>query len=138
MRTLFLITAITAGLTLPASAAGGRLKAMDLNKDGTVTTAEAVEARMAGFAKADGNSDGQLSRAEYDAMVAAMKSQRKHGGSKGAERDGFGFADADGNDAISKAEYRSAAERIIQGLDADGSGTLTRADFKALRAKRGG
>lgn len=140
MKTQILIAALTAAVALPAYAGGGRLKAMDLNGDGKVTVSEAVEARVAKFDGADTNGNGSLDKAEHTAMLEALKSQRKRGGSskRAGDADPFAITDADGNGSISKAEFRSVAEQFFTRVDADGNGELTRSDFRSLRSQKSG
>lgn len=140
MKTQILIAAMAAAVALPAYAGGGRLRAMDLNGDGTVTVSEAVEARVAKFDTADTDGNGELDKAEHTAMLEALKSQRKRGG--GSKRAGdaapFAITDTDSNGSISKAEFRSVAEQFFTRVDTDGNGQLTRSDFQSLRSRKGG
>ncbi|UWQ35402.1 EF-hand domain-containing protein (plasmid) [Leisingera sp. M527] len=140
MKTQILITAMIAAVALPAYADGGSLKAMDLNRDGKVTVSEAVEARVAKFDGADTDGNGSLDKGEHTAMLEALSSQCKRG--DGAKRTGnadpFSITDADGSGSISKAEFRSVAEQFFTRVDADGNGKLTRSDFRALRSQKSG
>ncbi|KIC20189.1 EF-hand domain-containing protein [Leisingera sp. ANG-Vp] len=140
MKTQILITAMITAVALPAYAGGGRLKAMDLNGDGKVTVSEAVEARVATFDSADTDGNGSLDKAEHTAMLEALKSQRKRGGSgkRAGDADPFAFTDADGSGSISKEEFRLIAQQFFTRVDADGNGELTRSDFRSLRSKNSG
>jgi hypothetical protein len=58
----------------PASKGAGRFEAMDTNKDGAVTSAEAAAFHSGQFQKMDSNKDGRLSREE---SMAGMKSMHE-------------------------------------------------------------
>ena len=72
------------------AAAAERFERMDVNKDGFVDRADREQAsqqrREARFKAIDGNGDGTLSRAEYDAAHA------RHGGDRDGRRGGAGRA----------------------------------------------
>lgn len=166
----------------------GRINA-DANGDGAITRAEAMAAAQARFQRADGNGDGRLSeadrplvqaqrngamfgvmdsnsdgtisRSEWDAAFRArearMAERRAQRGDRmaqrgqgGAERrrgpDGPGGegmrgvrrADANNDGSIDRAEFMSAAERRFARGDANGDGTLSAAEIAAQREQRGG
>ncbi|QYF86166.1 EF-hand domain-containing protein [Brevundimonas sp. PAMC22021] len=112
-----------------------RLGALDANRDGSV----AVEERRAGrqaqraerasnrFAKLDANSDGMLSRAEFEARPAAGR--RAH-----AARPARAGHAARGPVAVSEA--RTRLEQRFDRLDANGDGYLTSEERRAGKAHR--
>ena len=74
---------------------GKRFDRSDKDEDGRITLAELVEPRRKAFAKLDTNSDGRLSFEEW-----AAKSIDK-----------FEGADADGNNALTRAEFATTAPK---------------------------
>ena len=72
-----------------------RFDRSDKNEDGRITLAELVEPRRKAFAKLDSNADGRLSFEEW-----AVKSIDK-----------FEGADADGNKALTRAEFATTAPK---------------------------
>jgi hypothetical protein len=79
----------------PKSKEAKRFDRSDKNEDGRITLAELVEPRRKAFAKLDSNSDGRLSFEEW-----AVKSIGK-----------FESADADRNDALTRAEFATTAPK---------------------------
>ena len=79
----------------PQSKEVKRFDRSDKNEDGRITLAELVEPRRKAFAKLDSNSDGRLSFEEW-----AAKSIDK-----------FEGADADGNQALTRAEFATTAPK---------------------------
>ena len=97
--------------------------------------AEQRQARMAErFAKMDADQSGGLSQAELSAM---HEMRGKRGGKRGHHMRGgmrmIAMADADGDKAISSAEFTAAATARFDRADANGDGTLTTAERKAAR-----
>ncbi len=72
-----------------------RFDRSDKNEDGRITLAELVEPRRKAFAKLDSNADGRLSFEEW-----SVKSIDK-----------FEGADADGNKALTRAEFATTAPK---------------------------
>lgn len=79
----------------PKNKEAKRFDRSDKDEDGRITLAELVEPRRKAFAKLDSNSDGRLSFEEW-----AAKSIDK-----------FEGADADGNDALTRAEFATTAPK---------------------------
>ena len=79
----------------PKSKEVKRFDRSDKNEDGRITLAELVEPRRKAFAKLDSNSDGRLSFEEW-----AVKSIDK-----------FEGADADHNQALTRAEFATTAPK---------------------------
>jgi len=97
IKTLTLLAIGTLALTGTANAQQRGLGRADADSDGRISQAEFVSARTARLTEADDNRDGAVSREEAQ---AARQAQR-------AERRGQMFArlDADRNGAISQAEF---------------------------------
>ena len=141
---------------------------MDANKDGKLDAADraarhaAMQAKR--FAALDANSDGSISKAEWDQHGADRAAKRAERGEKraaaGEARQGKRHAmrghhgmrgdhgmmmkadaDADGDKAISQAEFQTAALARFDRLDANKDGQVTAEERQAQRtawkAKRG-
>lgn len=141
---------------------------MDANKDGKIDAtdraARHAEMQAKRFAALDANSDGNISKGEWD-QRAADRSERKdkrvaageaghgkrdgmrgHHGKRGGHgmRGGHGGwmkADANGDKAITQAEFQTAALARFDAADANKDGQVTPEERKAQRgewrAKRG-
>ena len=130
---------------------------MDANGDGKVTAAEVPEERRDGFSRllgrADADSDGALSRAEFDkvkdlvagrfagrpktaeqagnvenTLVAAGNNQSATGSTLGAEVV-FGALDKDADGKLSPDEIRNASDSLAA-LDKNGDGSITLAELQ--------
>lgn len=104
---------------------GGRL---DTNGDGVITLSDMQAQRAAMFDRMDADKDGMLTPEER----AAAKSERQQ--QARADRPERGGARA--TETISRADFIADAERQFARLDADGDGTLTRAEMQAGRKGR--
>ena len=94
-------------------------------------------ARMAEhFAKADTDQSGGLSQAELAAMHEA-RGERGKRGNRGGKRGGmFLSADANGDQAISRAEFDAAVQARFAKLDSDGNGAISAEEREAHKAER--
>lgn len=113
--------------------------AYDVNRDGTVTKAEYDSVLEGQFRSADTNGDGVLSEAEYVAeFETRFQAQMKRDGEvlsekvqaqimKQAHRR-FRVIDADGNGSITRAEAKVNADAAYERWDADHDGVITAAD----------
>lgn len=113
---------------------------LDQNADGRLDSADRAERRARLFDRLDSNSDGLISRNEW-----AAAGERRHEAGERLGRNGRGDkragrmprnADADGDRAISQAEFRAAALARFERLDADRDGTVTPAERAAARPSR--
>lgn len=120
---------------------------MDANNDGVLTEADR-EARKAArksemFAKIDADSNGQISRDEFMAFEHKGMRAGHKGHGKGHHRMGKGhggmmmhkMADADGDGSISKAEFTAAALKRFDKADANNDGTVTPEERQAMHAQ---
>ena len=126
-----------------------RLSALDTNRDGTVTAEEMQagrEARRAqgadrAFARMDGNGDGMITRAEFDAVRADRGERRAE---RGERRGGRGMHRGPGGPRGERgergpvviAEAQARAEQGFARLDANGDGYVTAEERQAQRAER--
>jgi tellurite resistance protein len=130
MKSLSTILMTTALIALPAFAhAEGRgermFQRLDANADGQVTTAEVTAAKTEMFTQADANADGLLDADERAVMREAVRQR--------VTVDGVpGDTDADGN--LSLVEF-TRVNPLFDRADADGDGTMTRAEFDAIRGQ---
>lgn len=108
----------------------------DLDGNGAVTVAEATERRGDVFLTFDADEDGFLDAEEYvffdQARANDMEGQGGHG--KGAAKraaDGMLLErnDTDGDGKVSRDEFLTNAAGWITGMDRNGDGVVTTADF---------
>ena len=120
----------------------------DADGDGAVTLAEAQAKRGEVFYMFDQNEDKRLDAAEW-ALVAehmAAEMDGKAGGGHGLSHGQGqgrgkgpgavmhqamtpGFNDADGDGLVTEAEFLAATDRLFAGLDRNGDGQASAADF---------
>lgn len=143
-----------------------RFAKADANGDGEVTQEEMLAAREARqaerterrgerreqrFAQLDTDGSGGLSETELDAAKDGRKGQRakadgkKRDGEMRGKRRGGGQAmrmlkqaDANGDKAVTKAEFDTAVQARFAKVDTDNSGTITKEERKAAREARKG
>ena len=130
-----------------------RFARLDVNKDGNLSPADRSAGVEARFKQLDSDGNGALSLAEFtaahgkrDAAFAARGGDGEHGlgrhrgGRGGNHRGGFGRSggtvDVNGDGAVSKAEFQSAALAAFDKADANRDGKLTAAERQAARAAR--
>ena len=106
---------------------GGRMhkmmKRFDTDGDGKLTQAEIDQSREANLAKFDGNQDGQLSLAEFEALWLDFMRERMV--------DRFQDLDANGDAVVTLEEYKEPFEAIVVRMDRNGDGALSRDDKRA-------
>jgi hypothetical protein len=109
---------------------GDMLAKADINSDGTVTNAEFLADVDARFAKLDANKDGKISKGE-----------RPGGGEgRGGRMKGrmMSRIDANGDGAISLDEQRAQATKRFERLDTNKDGKLDQAERDAARERMRG
>lgn len=109
---------------------------LDENRDGRLAKVETrfAEELHRGFAVADADGDGLLSRAEYDEAMAIEAELFGAGEHSGRKRRMFVSLDADRDGAISPAEAgaRPALARSFRYADTDGDGRIDRGEFAEI------
>lgn len=105
----------------PAEQRMDTMRTSDLDKDGTLSLAEAKSAAAKHYDKMDPDRD--------DSMT--LQESRRHKGMGAAFRD----ADADGDGKVTKAEWLAMVERRFQAADTDHGGVLDRAELRTKPGK---
>lgn len=116
---------------------------LDANGDGKLDAADRAAKQQARFDRLDTNSDGQLTPAEFTARP--QRAERGQPGQRAGRRGHRGggmmhmarMADADGDGAITQAEFTAGALAMFDRADADKNGTVTREERRAARPQRG-
>ncbi len=111
------------------SMGSGLLETYDTNDDGKLTQAEIDKSRKANLARFDADANGALALAEYqalwaDAMRRAMVRQ-------------FQAHDADGDGSVTVEEFTVRFADVVETLDRNGDGELTRDETCAGAASVG-
>ena len=116
---------------------GGKRMANMTDEQKAQWQAKRAERRDAHFAAMDTDNNGTLSEAEFTAGHAKM-GEGKRGGHKG-KRGGrmMERADTNGDKAISKAEFTTAAMARFDRMDANKDGVISSAERQAMKEKRG-
>jgi Ca2+-binding EF-hand superfamily protein len=131
MRTTLRLAAALAATLIAGSAAAQSIadfERIDGDKDGAVSAAEFEAARRRDFDALDANKDGRLSREEFVRPRGAgpdlvrLRERR------------FGEIDTDKSQGISWAEYLAHGKHQFSVLDRDRDGRVTRAEFEAALA----
>lgn len=144
-RTLSILVLIC--VTASASAQEGHpgahfVQNWDLDGDGAVTVAEAIERRGYVFLSFDEDENGYLDAGEYavfdEARARDMENQGGYG--KAAMQSAaagmtMDANDTDGDGRVSAAEFTGNAAAWIAGMDRDGDGQVTTADFAIARGR---
>jgi Ca2+-binding EF-hand superfamily protein len=115
---VFLGSVSLAGGALAATTRGA-LQALDPDRDGTVSLAEAKAAASRLFSRLDRDHDGTLDRRELRGRMVSKE---------------FAAADRDHDGTVDKAEYLAAVEKAFRAADRDNDGTV---DAKELSSPRG-
>jgi Ca2+-binding EF-hand superfamily protein len=115
--------------------------ASDSNRDGKLSLAEFERARSERiaeqFRRMDGNGDGSLTQEEMRQSMRAHRSQRAaHRHERMAQRERLRGLDANGDQALTRAEIGDQAPRLAEHfneIDLDRDGRLTRNEIRAGR-----
>lgn len=98
------------------------MEAFDANQDGQVTQVEIDEVRSGRFAEFDQNNDGNLNLEEYQALwLDAMRERMV---------DRFQALDDDGDAMVTIEEFVEPYGRMVQRLDRNEDGAITRDDMR--------
>ena len=116
-----------------------RFARLDTNRDGSVTAAERVAQRAARqlqrFQRLDKDGNGALSPTEFAARGdRAERGERRRGGRGRLGRGGGADVDANGDGTISRAEFQARALARFDRGDLDRNGVLTAAERQQARA----
>jgi hypothetical protein len=98
----------------------GGMSAIDTNRDGAITRAEAEAARADLFSRLDRDADNHLDEAERSLGEGARVSAD---------------ADADGDNRLSRNEFMGQPYRVFDRLDLDSDGVLSAAEIEAARPR---
>jgi Ca2+-binding EF-hand superfamily protein len=115
---VFLGSVLLAGGAFAATARGA-LQALDPDRDGTVSLAEAKAAASRLFSRLDRDHDGTLDRRELRGRMVSKE---------------FAAADRDHDGTVDRAEYLAAVEKAFRAANRDNDGTL---DAKELSSAQG-
>lgn len=137
------------------AAADAKFAKMDANGDDTLNEADKAAMVKRHFAEMDADKNGAISEAEFVAGHEARAAKRgdrremrmgsggheakmgRHGGHHGGGMRMLEMADTNGDKAVSKAEFRAAAEVRFAKADTNSDGTVTADERKAARGKHG-
>jgi Ca2+-binding EF-hand superfamily protein len=108
--------------------------AMDANSDGTLTRQEFDAGRAASFARLDSNSDGQLTREEMRAQ-RGERGQRR-GGHRGMHHLASADANNDGN--ITREEFLARPNAMFDRMDANDDGVIAASERPQRRERAEG
>ena len=103
---------------------GGMTRRMDLNGDGKVSAAEAEAVRAVMFLRWDADGDGILT--EDEMIEHIMARVRKHIAKR------FEMHDVNGDGRIDQAEFAESSAARFAEMDADGDGSLSGDELKAM------
>lgn len=126
-------TAIASGHGNPG---GHFIESWDLDGNGAVSLAEAIERRSDVFTSFDADDNGILDSAEYDFFDEARAADMKENGmghGKGKRNPANGmlreFTDANKDGEVTLKEFMDAVPSWYANIDKNGDGTVTAIDF---------
>ena len=108
---------------------------MDADKNGSINEAEFVAAHEARMAKREDRREMHMGQAGADGMERGGRGGHKgrHGGKHGGGMKMLAMADTNGDKAVTKAEFRTAAEARFAKADTNADGTISADERKAGR-----
>lgn len=124
------VAAMVAGTVAQAAAPGlGIFSRMDGNGDGKVSLAEFQAGHAAQLGRLDGNQNGTVTIAEVDAFFAGHAGQGNANARLAQARlTGIKAADSNGDGVVSAAEFATAGNAEFQSVDSNGDGFITAAE----------
>lgn len=144
MKTIFLLTTaltLVAGMALAQQGQPGAnfIEQWDMNDDGQVSLAEAIEKRGEIFVMFDTQADGTLDASDWGGVaehLAAENANKDSGHNMGNGPGKFihlamtaAYNDADGDGLVTDAEFAAATATLFGQIDRNGDGLMTSADF---------
>jgi Ca2+-binding EF-hand superfamily protein len=122
---LLTVAATTLATAAYAAGPGGFLKSADLNKDGVIDQSEFQQSRDKWFADLDANKDGFVTADELKAFGDKMHAEwaKKHGDQ------------ATNNQPDANKKHGDFSQRILQRVDTDKDGKISKAEFDAEGSK---
>ena len=136
MKQASLAAALAAALALPAlpvqaQTASPVLQRLDANNDSAVSRDEILAARAKLFARLDANSDGVVDEDETERLRDAIMDRATAMQARLANQ--MRRLDMSGDGKVSRDEFRARA-LFFDLADRDGDGTLSAAEFLAIRS----
>lgn len=136
MKQASLAAALAAALALPALPAQAQtaspvLQRLDANNDSAVSRDEILAARAKLFARLDANSDGVVDEHETERLRDAIMDRATAMQARLANQ--MRRLDTSGDGKVSQDEFRARA-LFFDLADRDGDGTLSAAEFLAIRS----
>lgn len=118
---------------------------LDANADGVATPEELMAMRERVFGQFDADANGELTQQEIESAMR-QRAQGERGRTPPPPRgDRFAALDVDGSGTLSKQEFVQARGPLLERLDANGDGAITRTEaenarisFRDLRQRAGG
>lgn len=111
----------------------GVAAAMDIDRDGAISASEAAETGRQVFASLDADGSGAVDRAEMLDWEHGMSALAAFRGREQAYEAALGFAfdlfDADGDGTVTRAEHEAGIARSTAFADMDGDGGMSRGEF---------
>jgi Ca2+-binding EF-hand superfamily protein len=141
------VASILCGVAVAGGGKDDKMKMMDSNGDGQITSMEHADGAKMMFTKMDSNKDGQVTAAEMDSMHASMhgdkdrtaaadkdhatdKSHDKAGKGKMSSTAKIAAMDTNSDGKLSAAEHSAGAKQMFSKMDADRDGQLTAQEMR--------
>ncbi|WP_233356126.1 EF-hand domain-containing protein [Henriciella aquimarina] len=112
---------------------GQMIEQLDTDGDGQITKAEVEAMKASKFEEADANGDGGLTMEELDAYHEAQRQKRM----EAMKQRMFERGDTNGDGVISLDEFEDRGAPMFERVDADDDGVITAEEIEAMKEKRG-